>query len=243
MDPDTLFKAKPQPIVAPLEIVAKGEPMPGKDVAILRVSEGDFDPIDRAICLPLGDSDEVLAGTRVQAMGFPGIAFNEQIMDPAAAYRVSAQDGQVANTKRMTGGYDAIEMTADINHGDSGGPVVNVADGLVIGLNVGAASAQSHGHTLAVPVNVAREMLADLKITLDPGPATALWVRALQQYDARQFDEAADTLARLVRLQAKWTELDGTPRPGVPGKWAPEWNSAANPYVVELLRRANAKAD
>lgn len=241
MDPQTLFNSKPRPIVAPLEVLYKGEPMPGKDVAILRVSKGDFNPIDRAICLPLGDSDDVLAGTRVQALGFPGIAFNEHIMDPTAAYRVSAQDGQVANTKRMTGGYDAIEMTADINHGDSGGPVINVADGLVIGLNVGAASEQSHGHTLAVPVNVAKEMLAELEIELDPGPATALWIEALKQYDAKHYAEAADTLGRLVRLQAEWTELDGTENTSFSKEWLPQWDAGVNPYVVELLKRAQAK--
>jgi S1-C subfamily serine protease len=242
LDLDEFFKRPPVPIVAPLEVLFKGEELPGKDVAILRVSAGDFDPIDRAICLPLGDSEEVLAGARVQALGFPGIAFNEHIMDQTAAYRVSAQDGQVANTKRMTGGYDAIEMTADINHGDSGGPVVDVDDGLVIGLNVGAASEQSHGHTLAIPVNVAKEMLADLKIDLDPGPATALWIDALRQYDAKQYAEATQTLSRLVKLQAKWTELDGTMIKDLSADWVPEWDAAANPYVVDLLKRARAKA-
>lgn len=241
VDLEELFKRPPVPIVCPLEVLAKGEPLPGKDVAILRAGKGDFDPIDRAICLPLGDSDDVLAGTRVQALGFPGIAFNQSIMDPAAAYRVSAQDGQVANTKRMTGGYDALEMTADINHGDSGGPVVNVADGLVIGLNVGAAQANATGHTLAVPVNVAREMLAELGLEPDPGPVTALWIEALKQYDARQYDRAADTLARIVRLQAGWTELDGTPLKDLAAELVPQWESSVNPYVVDLLKRAKAK--
>ncbi len=242
VDLNELFTRPPQPIVAPLEVLFKGEALPGKDVAILRASKGDFDVIDRAVCLPLGDSEDVLAGTKVQALGFPGIAFNANIMDPAAAYRVSAQDGQVANTKRMTGGYDAIEMTADINHGDSGGPVVNVADGCVIGLNVGAATEKSTGHTLAIPINVAKEMLADLKIELDPGPATALWIDALKAYDAKQYSESADILARLVRLQAEWTNLDGTMIKDISGDLVPQWESSVNPYIVDLLKRAQAKS-
>lgn len=241
MDPETLFNGKPQPIVAPLEVLFKGEELPGKDVAILRASEGDFDPIDRAICLPLGDSEDVLAGTRVQALGFPGIAFNEHMMDQTAAYRVSAQDGQVANTKRMSGGYDAIEMTADINHGDSGGPVINVLDGQVIGLNVGAAQEHATGHTLAIPINVAKDMLKDLNIEVDPGPTTALWIDALAQYDAKDYERCVATLSRLVRLQAKWTELDGTMLKDISGDWAPEWDAAANPYIVDLLKRAKSK--
>ncbi len=241
-----LLSRPPVPIVCPLEVLAKGEELPGKDVAILRAvptdDEGDFDPIDKAICLPLGDSDDVLAGTRVEALGFPGIAFNQNMMTPQAAYRVSAQDGQVANFKPMTGGYDAIEMTADINHGDSGGPVVNVGDGCVIGLNVGAASEHATGHTLAIPINVAKELLAELKIEPDPGPATALWIDALHEYDAKNYQACADVLSRLIRLQARWTSLDGTMLKDISGDLVPEWESSVNPYVVDLMKRATAKA-
>ena len=78
--------------------------------------------------------------------------------------------------------------------------------------------------------------------TYHPGPATALWIEALKEYDAKNYQGAAEILGRLVRLQAKRTELDGTANKVVAVEFFPAWESGANPYVADLLKRALAKA-
>jgi hypothetical protein len=142
-----------EPIALPVKVVAVGEEYPGKDVAILRAlrkkdvlaTPNPFfpnapmpepSPPPAFISLPLGDSDDVLDGAPIQALGFPGKAFTADAMRPEAAYRVSCQNGQIGQTKvPMQGGWDAFAMTADINHGDSGGPVLD-KNGRVIALTV-----------------------------------------------------------------------------------------------------------
>lgn len=267
MDNAGLFKA-PQPITVPIEILAMGERAPGKDVAVLRavVSPGDraklkasgarddeVDDIvaqnqnDKFICLPLGSAKDILPGAKIQSLGFPGSAFVGEWMTEAAGYRVSARDGQVGQTKPVRGGYDMIEMTAGIDHGDSGGPVLN-ADGEVIAINVGGGS--NNATTLAVPIDVAREFLDKAGITPNPGQLTERWYEGLNAYQGGDFTTAWDLLELVRKNQgsdmvtsALPNRLDLQPKQPL-GRSGGEMlitPNLVNPYVQEMQRRAAAK--
>jgi hypothetical protein len=187
---------------------------------------------DRFICLPLGDSDAVLPATAVQAMGFAGVGFNAAIMDESASYRVSAENGQISNTRRMRGGYEAFEMTAEINHGDSGGPVID-RHGRVIAINMGSAnSADTRGHTLAVPINLAKDLLksAGVNITPDPGPLTQKWVESVRLFCDGKYSDAARTTEAVEKMQQRSKAQAEPGMSTVPGR--------TNPYVEDLHRRA-----
>jgi S1-C subfamily serine protease len=227
-------------IVAPMKVLKKGEVIPGKDVAILQAENGDWNPVERAICLPLGDSDEVLPTTKVQAFGFPSKAFNEAIMEADAGYRVTIQDGQIGNTKAMRGGWSAFEMTADINHGDSGGPVVD-PHGRVIAINAGSAQGLS-SHTLAVPIDLARQMLKELNIKPDPGPVTALWISALNDYQHGRYAEAKTKLDVLQDIQTGRREANGA-LPPLSSPFHAILSEKLNPYVGDMLGRVLIKLD
>jgi S1-C subfamily serine protease len=253
---DDLFKISRKPISVPAKVLARGETYPGRDVAVIQLdysdefragpglSEADAKAFaerrrnDKLICLPLGDSDaaHLLAGTRVQALGFPGIAFDEKVMDPAARYLVTCQDGQVAQFKPMRGGWDAVQMTADINHGDSGGPVIDPS-GAVVAINVaGIGEGDSVGHKLAVPIDLAKALLKRANVTPDLGPTTAHWEQGLRLYGAGQYAQAAAEFQAVSDLQ------EGAARPaGGLGNVVTGTRENTNPYVTQMLARCRQK--
>jgi hypothetical protein len=115
-------------LTAPAKLIAVGEAIPGEDIAFLQVqSEGiPVSARNRLLCLPLGNSDDVVPGSvPIVALGFPGAAFSSGIMQERAKYRVNTQDGHIDQVRAMRGGWDAFEMTALIYHGHSGGPVID----------------------------------------------------------------------------------------------------------------------
>ena len=211
---------RPKPITVPLTVLAVGAPMPGEDVAILKAQlfpndraeferSGQHDPKsldeliatrqnDKFICLPLGDSDDLLPGAKIQALGFASSAYYEGLQDEASQYRVSTRDGQVSQIKHSVGATDFIEMTANIDHGDSGGPVID-GSGKVIGITVGVGSA--HAPSLAIPAASVRRYLTKAGISPDTGKLTMRWNEALIAYDKGDFTRAGELLKRIERFQ------------------------------------------
>jgi len=117
------------------------------DLALLKVSYSKPLPV-----VPLGDSDKLRVGDWVFAIGNP--------------YRLehSVTAGVVSSKGRKI--YDAsfdayIQTDAAINPGNSGGPLVNTS-GEAVGIN-SAVSTQGQGIGFAVPINVAREILDQLR--------------------------------------------------------------------------------
>ncbi|MFI5401646.1 MAG: serine protease [Planctomycetota bacterium] len=261
------FFSPPTEITAPLEVLAMGERAPGKDVAVLRArlqshdrerlkaagaSDDEIDDLveagsrDKLICLPLGDSSDVLPGARVQALGFPSDAFSAAWMTEAAGYRVSAREGQIGQTKPVRGGYDMFEMSAGISKGDSGGPVID-AHGRVIAINVGGGD--NNATTLAVPINVAREFLVKAGVKPDVGKLTERWTEGLAAFGSGDFAMASKLFDLIERFQGSDMMLTALPDPldlraqplgrQQPGALLTE--DLVSPYVGEMGRRAAAK--
>jgi serine protease Do len=127
------------------------------DLALIRIDAKGNLPV-----APLGDSDKTEVGEWVMAIGNPfGLA------QTVTAGIVSAQ-GRVIGS----GPYDDyIQTDASINPGNSGGPLFNLK-GEVIGINT-AILASGQGIGFAIPVNMAKSIITQLKET---GKVTRGWL-------------------------------------------------------------------
>ena len=130
---------------------------PKTDLALLKI-----DASSPLVPLKLGDSDALSVGEWVVAIGSPfGL---EQTV---TAGIVSAK-GRVIGS----GPYDDfIQTDTSINPGNSGGPLINMK-GEVIGINT-AIIAQGQGIGFAIPINMARSIVTQLK---DTGSVTRAWL-------------------------------------------------------------------
>ncbi len=146
-------------------VFADGDRIPGTivgwdlfdDIGLVKV-----DPRDHAVTpLPLGNSSRVVVGEPVAAIGSP---FGEE--SSLAVGVVSAIDRSIAS---LTSPYDvsgAIQIDAPINHGNSGGPLLD-ARGRVIGLTaqIRSDSGNAEGVGFAIPINSARRSMEQLILT------------------------------------------------------------------------------
>jgi serine protease Do len=119
---------------------------PSTDLALLKVAARNL------TALPLGDSDRLRVGEWVCAIG------NPYRFDHSVTVGVVSSKGR----KIYDPSFDAyIQTDAAINPGNSGGPLVN-ASGEAIGIS-SAVSLQGQGIGFAVPSNVARDVIRQLK--------------------------------------------------------------------------------
>jgi S1-C subfamily serine protease len=132
---------------------------PTSDLAVIKV------PNDQLTVASLGDSDAIAVGDPVIAIGSPlglqGTVTSGIVSALDRPVRVSSDDGTTAY-------LDAIQTDAPINHGNSGGPLVN-ASGAVIGINSAAAidptaggGSPANGIGYAIPINYARDVALQL---------------------------------------------------------------------------------
>ena len=122
---------------------------PKTDIALLKIEGSGL------ATLPFGDSDRLLVGEPVMAIGNPfGL---EQTVTTGI---VSAKERFIG-----AGPYDDfIQTDASINPGNSGGPLVD-ARGALVGINsaIFSQSGGSVGIGFAIPVNIAKDVLPSLR--------------------------------------------------------------------------------
>lgn len=129
---------------------------PVNDLAILKISNGEFEAIE------LGDSDNLKVGNFVVAIGTALGEFRHTVTTGVISglgRGILAGDGL-----RMVEKIDnVIQTDAAINPGNSGGPLLN-SSGQVIGVNV-AVSQGANNIGFALPINVVKESIKNFNET------------------------------------------------------------------------------
>ncbi|OBF28273.1 serine protease [Mycobacterium sp. ACS1612] len=138
---------------APANLVGRD---PETDLAVLKV-----DNVDKLSVARLGDSDRVRVGDQVMAAGAPlGLRSTDTQGIISALHRAVPLSGEGSDTKTV---IDAVQTDASINHGNSGGPLVNM-NSEVIGINTASKSLSdsASGLGFAIPINEARYVVETL---------------------------------------------------------------------------------
>ena len=139
-------------------VVEKGQSMPGKDVAILKIENGKNLPT-----LTISKDSIVRIGAQVLVLGYPEPASSNTYLATEESIEPTLTAGIVSAIKKSVGGWPVIQMDALISHGSSGSPVCN-DKGEVIGLATFGSREQvggslASGFNFAIPVSVVNEFL------------------------------------------------------------------------------------
>ncbi|MFG3703617.1 S1C family serine protease [Micromonospora sp. NPDC047670] len=141
---------------APATVVGQD---PESDIAVIKVSRTGLRPVE------FGDSDALAVGDPVLAIGSPLSLANTVTAGIVSALDRTMQAGEPGGPTRY---YAAIQTDAAVNHGNSGGPLVDGA-GRVIGVNSTIKSLVSDGQeagniglAFAIPINQAKRVTQDI---------------------------------------------------------------------------------
>lgn len=187
-------------------VVAKGQPMPGKDVAILKIETGKKEmPV-----VAVGGNTLPRVGEQLFVYGYPGPVTNNDFLAAESAIEPTLTTGIVSAIKKSAGGWPLIQMDANINHGSSGGPVCN-EKGEVVGLttfgsieNTGGLAA---GLNFAVPVAILDEYLDAAGITPRVSNSSRLFAQAVAFYDQGHYKAALHKFEEVRKVNSLYPGL------------------------------------
>ena len=195
-----------RPIKKAASVVANGQPMPGKDVAILKIDGDSALPT-----LKIANDELPEVGEQLYVYGYPAPATNNDFVAMESAIEPTLTTGIVSAIKNSIDGWPLIQMDANINHGSSGGPVCNI-DGEVVGLttfgsleNNGALAA---GLNFAIPVRILREYLDTADVNPQISKASAVFADGVQFYETRYYRKALNKFEAVKKLNNNYPGLE-----------------------------------
>jgi S1-C subfamily serine protease len=187
-------------------IVIKGMPMPGKDIAVLKIEADTSLPV-----LKIADEELPKVGEQLFVYGYPGPVTNNDFVAAESAIEPTLTTGIVSAIKKSVNGWPVIQMDANINHGSSGGPVCN-SKGEVVGLttfgsleNTGGLAA---GLNFSIPVSILNEFTDSAGIEPKISKATKLFSEGLNCFDNHYYKKALNNFEEVKKLNANYPTLE-----------------------------------
>lgn len=191
----------------PAKLVTRGNPIPGKDVAILKLLEKHIYPTIR-----IGDDTQMSTGDPVYVLGYPGVATFHPLISEESMSEATLTTGLVSARKKMKGGWDVLQIDAAITHGNSGGPVMN-DKGEVIGLaTFGSADEQRgqevQGMNFIVPATIVKEFLQKGNVKPQMSDISLLYEEAMNLFDKASYKKALEKLKEVKSQNPAFPFID-----------------------------------
>ena len=183
--------------LVPGSVVTAGDPIPGRDVAIVKIEQKNLPT------LPLGDDLALRPGDKLYVLGYPGAATFHPLIAKESITEPSFTAGQMSARKVSTGGFDVLQTDAAVTHGNSGGPVFN-DKGQVIGLatfgSIGQDNTELSGFNFIMPSTLVKQFVDRSGAHPKQSVFSTLYSKALDQEAAGKAKAALATFAEINTL-------------------------------------------
>ena len=200
-------KGKIVPLVIPAKIVAQGKPIPGKDVAILKLQEKHIYPTIR-----IGDDKAMRVGDPVYVLGYPAVATFNPLLSTETVSEATLTRGLVSAKKNMKDGWEVLQIDAAITHGNSGGPVMN-EQGEVIGLATFVSvdeqrKQEVQGMNFLVPVTIVNEFIDKMKLKPEMSDISLAYEDAMELFDKERYKKALEKFKVVKEMNPSFPFID-----------------------------------
>jgi serine protease Do len=190
----------------PARVIIKGKPMPGKDIAILKI-----DSVKQLPTLAFSKDNIPRIGEQVLVYGYPEPVTSNPYLARETIIEPTLTAGVISAIKKSLHGWPVIQMDAVISHGSSGSPVCN-NKGEVIGLATfgtleQTTGALASGYNFAIPVSVVKEFLDSAGVEIKPSEAAIAYKDGLNFFYKEYYARALNKFKTVRKLNETYPQL------------------------------------
>ena len=191
----------------PARVIIKGQPMPGKDVALLKV-----DSVKQLPTLPLSKDGMARIGEQVLVYGYPEPVTANAFLARETNIEPTLTTGIVSAIKKSVGGWPVIQMDAVITHGSSGSPVCD-NKGEVIGLATFGSLEQktgglATGFNFAIPVTIIKDFFDSVDVDTRMSQASLAFNKGLDFFYTGYYTKALKRFAGVKKINKEFPLLN-----------------------------------
>ena len=195
------------PKTIPAKLVTRGNPIPGKDVAILKLEGKHTYPTIR-----IGDDKSMRVGDQIYVLGYPAVATFHPLISEESISEASLTRGLVSAKKNMKDGWEVLQIDAAITHGNSGGPVMN-EQGEVIGLATFGSidyqrNAEVQGMNFIVPATIVEEFIKEGKVHPMMSDISMAYEAGMDFFDASRYKKALEKFNEVKDMNKSFPFID-----------------------------------
>jgi hypothetical protein len=188
-------------------VIIKGQPMPGKDVALLKV-----DSVKQLPTLPFSKDGIARIGEQILVYGYPEPVTANTFLARETNFEPTLTTGIVSAIKKSVGGWSVIQMDAVITHGSSGSPVCN-NNGEVIGLVTFGSLEQktgglAAGFNFAIPVSIIIDFLDSVGVDTRMSQASLAFNKGLDFFYTGYYTKALKRFAGVKKINKEFPLLN-----------------------------------
>ncbi len=167
----------PSNAMATVDTIKAQSPFDQEDVAIVHV------PMTDTPSVALGNADDVQQQDQLTVIGFPGNADVSQ--KPQAFLTSSISSVYVSSKKTSDNGAPLIQISGNINHGNSGGPALDKQGAIVGVVSFGLTNSNNiEGTSFLQASSSALKLAQSINLDMTPGSFQKLWSQAFEDYAA-----------------------------------------------------------
>ena len=191
----------------PAHVIIKGEPMPGQDIALLKV-----DSVNQLPTIPLSHDGVARIGEQVLVYGYPEPVTSNAFLARETNIEPTLTTGIVSAIKKSVGGWPVIQMDAVITHGSSGSPVCNNR-GEVIGLATFGSLEQktgslAPGFNFAIPVSIINNFLDSVNVDTRMSQSSLSFNKGLSYFYTGYYTKALKRFAGVKNINKDFPMLN-----------------------------------
>jgi S1-C subfamily serine protease/rhodanese-related sulfurtransferase len=203
----TKLKAEVKKFSPLLLLDNKGKPLPdsGRDLALLRVPDGNYP----AIALSKRDPQ---IGDPLHILGFPNVVVAHELLGRRSTLEASVTNGAVSGIQQDQIGQDLVQTDASAAHGNSGGPAIG-NDAALVGVLVAvtlspAGGAIVQGFNFLIPARDVATFLQGTEVTR-PGDSkfNPVWAAGIDLFFDQRYKASLAKLSEANKLVPNLTDV------------------------------------
>ncbi len=211
----TTFQSIPSNVFSNVDRIEAQSAVNQKDVAVIHVSNLDNMPM-----VQLGDSSGVQVQDQLTIIGFPGNG--DVSTTPTNLLTSSVNTVNVSSIKTTDTGAPLIQVSGNVEHGDSGGPALD-STGKVVGIVSFGIGTQGITSFLQAS-NSSQQLVQQLSLNTTPGTFQQAWSQAFNDYSVTSSGHWHKAAQELQQLATTFPQFKGI-----------------NPYLVYAQQQAKTE--